>query len=138
MAKKVYFACAVRAGGDTSNYLALLDAIKEAGGEILSEIFVNDAIQFGGSPLPEATIYQRDVAMIQEADVVIAEVTNPSLGVGYELGYAEKLHKPILCVFNADSKRKLSAMILGNPSNQVVEYTSNNIPFDAITRILNR
>ncbi len=92
---KVYFACAIRAGGDTSSYLALLTAIKEA-------------------------------------DFVIAEVTNPSLGVGYELGYAETLRKPILCVFNKDSERKLSAMVSGNPYNKVIEYTPDLIPLEVI------
>ena len=133
---KVYFACAVRAGGDTSNYLSLLQSIKDAGGEILSEIFVNDAIQFGGSPLPEPEIYQRDIAMIQDADVVIAEVTNPSLGVGYELGYAETLRKPILCLFDTTSGRKLSAMVKGNPSNQVAEYTAKSLPTTEIAAFL--
>ena len=61
---KVYFACSVRGGGDTSNYLALLETIKDAGGEVLSEIFVNDAIQLGGSPLPEPEVYARDISMI--------------------------------------------------------------------------
>lgn len=136
MAKKVYFACAIRAGGDTSHYLALLQTIKDAGGEILSEIFVNDAIQFGGSPLPESDIYTRDIAMINAADVVIAEVTNPSLGVGYELGYAENHHKPILCLFDEASDRKLSAMIKGNPYHQIALYNTDAMPTDAVKSFL--
>jgi len=137
MAKKVYFACSIRGGGDTSSYVALLHAIKAAGGDVLSEIFVNDAIQFGGSPLPEPEIYQRDIAMIHDADVVIAEVTNPSLGVGYELGYAESLHKPILCLFDERSERKLSAMIVGNPENQIAYYNAQKMPESAIKEFLN-
>lgn len=133
---KVYFACSVRGGGDTSNYLALLETIKDAGGEVLSEIFVNDAIQLGGSPLPEPEVYARDISMIQEADVVIAEVTNPSLGVGYELGYAEKLNKPILCLFDGDSGGKLSAMVRGNPYNIIATYSEDSLPSEEIaTRI---
>lgn len=136
MSKKVYFACAIRSGGDTSHYHALLNAIQEAGGEILSEIFVHDAIQLGGSPQPEAEIYQRDIAMIREADVIIAEVTNPSLGVGYELAFAEKLNKPILCLFNKDSGRKLSAMVLGNQYNTMGNYSADTYPHKAIKEFL--
>jgi len=136
MAKKVYFACSIRGGGDTSNYVALLDLIKSTGGEILSEIFVNDAILYGGSPLPTDEIYKRDIEMIHNADVVIAEVTNPSLGVGYELGYAEKLNKPILCLFDDKSDRKLSAMVDGNPYNQVAHYSSDSLPTEAIKKFL--
>lgn len=134
--KKVYFACSIRGGGDTSNYESIVRCIKEADGQVLSEVFVHDAIQLGGSPQPVEEIYQRDIAMIQEADAVIAEVTNPSLGVGYELGYAEKLGKPILCLFDENSKRKLSAMVAGNPYNQVVHYTSSAPPTIAITSFL--
>ena len=134
--KKIYFACAIRAGGDMTHYKTLLTIIRETGNEILSEIFVNDAIQFGGSPLPEPEIYQRDITMIQNADVVIAEVSNPSLGVGYELAYAEKLNKPILCIFNEDGGRKLSAMIKGNPYNQVASYTNDALPAEAIKQFL--
>lgn len=134
--KKVYFACSIRGGGDTSNYVQLLELIKGCGGEVLSEIFVNDAIQFGGSPLPENEIYQRDIEMIRSADVVIAEVTNPSLGVGYELGYAEALQKPILCLFDAESERKLSAMIAGNPTLSVLKYTKSNMPAQKIKEFL--
>ena len=37
--------------------------------------------------------------------VVVAEVTQPSLGVGYELGWAVALHKPVLCLFHPKSGR---------------------------------
>ena len=81
---------------------------------MLSEVFVNDAIEYGGSPLPDDQIYARDIAWVTECDAVVAEVSNPSLGVGYELAYAEKLGKPVLCLFNASDDKKLSAMISGN------------------------
>ncbi|HEU0266575.1 MAG TPA: hypothetical protein VFQ70_03035 [Candidatus Saccharimonadaceae bacterium] len=45
---KVYFACSIRGGGDTSQYLAILEAIKAAGGEVISEVFVHDALNLGG------------------------------------------------------------------------------------------
>ena len=116
---KVYFACSVRSAGDTSLYITILDAIKAAGGDILSEIFVHDAINYGGSPLPVEEIYKRDTDMIKECDVMIAEVSSPSLGVGYELAYAQNLGKPILCLFNKTTDKKLSAMIAGNSYNTV-------------------
>jgi nucleoside 2-deoxyribosyltransferase len=119
---KVYFACSIRGGGDTSNYLTILETIKKSGGDVLSEIFVHDAINLGGSPLPPEQIYARDIGMIQDADVVIAEVSNPSLGVGYELAYAEKLGRPVLCLFNKRSNGSLSAMVSGNSYNTIFHY----------------
>ncbi|XP_040104980.1 2'-deoxynucleoside 5'-phosphate N-hydrolase 1 [Oryx dammah] len=58
-------------------------------------------------------IHDRDLAWLQQTDVVVAEVTQPSLGVGYELGRAVALHKPVLCLFRPKSGRVLSAMIRG-------------------------
>ena len=53
---------------------------------------------------------------LESADVVIAEVTTPSLGVGYELGIADKLNKSVLCLFREQHGKKLSAMLIGNDS----------------------
>lgn len=135
---KVYFACSVRGGGDTSNYLGIVETLKQNGAEVISEVFVNDAIMYGGSPLPADQIYARDIQMIQDADVVVAEVTNPSLGVGYELAYAEKLEKPILCLFNKDSDKRLSAMVTGNSYNRIAYYTNDALPTDDIANFLAR
>ena len=44
---KVYFACSIRGGGDTSLYLTILETIKATGADVLSEIFVHDAINLG-------------------------------------------------------------------------------------------
>lgn len=126
---KIYFACSIRGGGDTSSYQAIVEAIKSTGAICLSEVFVNDAIHLGGSPLPEKDIYQRDISWIQECDALIAEVTNPSLGVGYELAYAESLQKPVFTLYNIGSGSRLSAMIGGNAYFENGSYQSaDDIP----------
>ncbi|XP_071995556.1 5-hydroxymethyl-dUMP N-hydrolase isoform X2 [Engystomops pustulosus] len=58
-------------------------------------------------------IHDRDITWLQQADVVVAEVTQPSLGVGYELGRAVAMNKKMLCLFRVSSGRVLSAMIRG-------------------------
>ena len=59
-------------------------------------------------------IFMRDMEWLQSADLVIAEVTTPSLGVGYELGIAEKVKIPVLCLYRPIKGKRLSAMISGN------------------------
>jgi nucleoside 2-deoxyribosyltransferase len=51
---------------------------------------------------------------ITDSDVLVAEVTVPSLGVGYEIGRAVEMHKPVLCLFQEGSEYTLSAMIAGS------------------------
>src|SRR5690606_14146288 len=65
-------------------------------------------------------IYENDMKLIKKCDIYIADVTNPSLGVGYTLGKAEELNKLILCLCYKDKSKskehppKISAMINGN------------------------
>ena len=70
----------------------------------------------------DSEIFQRDVCWIREADIIVAEVTMPSLGVGYELGFGESLGKPVICLYREKEGRRLSAMIAGNPRFQAQVY----------------
>lgn len=76
----------------------------------------------------ENYIYERDMKWIKESDIVIAEVSTPSLGVGYEIKAAEELGKPIICFFKKnDGKglaRKLSPIVRGNGKLKVFEYSN--------------
>ena len=65
----------------------------------------------GENSLTDTEIFERDMAWIEESDVVVAEVTTPSLGVGYELGQAESMGKKIICLFRKVEGKRLSAMI---------------------------
>ena len=60
---------------------------------------------------------------------MIAEVSTPSLGVGYEYALAVQLGKPVLCVYR--SGVRLSKMITGNPApNLTVAAYSNEAELD--------
>jgi len=65
---------------------------------------------------------------------VIAEVSTPSIGVGYEIGIAEGLNKNTLCLFRNQQDKKLSAMISGNRKIKIATY--ENVE-DAISKIDN-
>lgn len=82
-------------------------------------------------------IWKTDTNWVKQADAVIAEVTNPSLGVGYEIALAETLGKPILALFRNDTERKLSAMIAGAPGVTVAYYTNIETARKAIDTFVN-
>jgi len=120
---KIYFACSIRGGrGDAKTYAELAEYIKSKA-TLLTEIFVDNKLTSSGMNKPSSVIWKTDVAWIEESDAVIAEVTNPSLGVGYEIAKAEEWHKPTLALFHNDGSRKLSAMIHGSPNTKTVYYT---------------
>uniref|UniRef100_A0A3B5LBF6 2'-deoxynucleoside 5'-phosphate N-hydrolase 1 n=1 Tax=Xiphophorus couchianus TaxID=32473 RepID=A0A3B5LBF6_9TELE len=79
----------------------------------------------------DRAIHDRDLAWLQQSDVVVAEVTQPSLGVGYELGRAVDMkEKKVLCLFRPSSGRALSAMIRGATDGRrllVVDYSEEQL-----------
>lgn len=119
---KIYFAGSIRGGRDDRElYARIIDLLQEYG-DVLTEHIGYAKLDFTGATITSEEIFTQDVAWLQEADLVVAEVTTPSLGVGYEIGIAEAAGKPILCIYRK-GERSLSAMIAGNPALQVQEYT---------------
>jgi hypothetical protein len=127
---KVYFACSIRGGRENAHlYQKIVDVIKESGAELLSELFANQSIDSNkgvsvSDDMNSEDIWKWDLNWVHEADVIIAEVTQPSLGVGYEIAKAEEWKKPILTLFYEPSNKKLSAMIDGSPDNSTYYYSN--------------
>ncbi|MEC7800428.1 MAG: nucleoside 2-deoxyribosyltransferase [Verrucomicrobiota bacterium] len=123
---KIYFAASIRGGRkDQEKYYDLINFISTKA-EVLTEHVGSESLQdLGESKLTDIEIYQRDMEWLESADAVIAEVTTPSLGVGYELGVAEKLNKPIFCLFDQRNQEQcLSAMMAGNSKFKNFSYQS--------------
>jgi nucleoside 2-deoxyribosyltransferase len=119
---KVYFACSIRGGRDDAHIYAELASHLKTKVTLLTEIFADGKLTSQGMNKPSADIWATDLAWVQEADIVIAEVTNPSLGVGYEIAKAEEWNKPILALFRNTDDRKLSAMIAGSSYTDTIYY----------------
>ena len=118
---KIYFAGSIRGGReDQEIYFRIIESLKRHGTVLTEHAF--SAV--GDDGQSNQYIYERDMGWLNEADVVVAEVTTPSLGVGYELGRAGEMKKPVLCLFRHPSGRRLSAMIAGNPSFRIERYAS--------------
>jgi len=123
---KIYCAGPIR--GDLLHveyYYQIVALVWQLGHIPLTEL----ALSEGAVSAPcDADIYLRDRQWLQEADALIAEVSGPSLGVGYEIAYAlHALSIPVLCV-QKRSEKKLSAMIAGNLSERLTleVYDSGN------------
>lgn len=78
-------------------------------------------------PLSDKQIYTRDIKWLDGSKLMIAEVSGPSLGVGFEIAYALFVKKiPVLAVYN-DQVSKLSSMITGcsDPKLSVKKYINS-------------
>lgn len=135
---KIYFAASIRGGRENQEIYAELIQFLKKRAEVLTEHIASPALsQAGESGMSDVQIYTRDVKMIDEADAVIAEVTTPSLGVGYELGYAEASGKPVLCLFDRKQGKLLSAMVRGNRYFSIIDYSKIAESFTAVDEFLN-
>lgn len=119
---KIYFAGSIRGGRDDKElYLEIINLLGKYG-KVLTEHIGDKTLSALGEDGPtDKYIYDRDMAWLNDADVVVAEVTTPSLGVGYEIGKMEG-KKPILCIYREQNGKRISAMIGGNDNLKFLKY----------------
>ena len=121
---KIYFAGSIRGGRDEEKvYLKIIDYLSGFG-EVLTEHVGYENVEKSEKNYSDTYIFNRDIQWLKSSDVMVADVTVPSLGVGYEIGVAETLNIPILCLYNPKDKKRLSAMITGNKNLTWKEYNS--------------
>lgn len=76
--------------------------------------------------ISDKQIYERDINWLKESDIMIAEVSGPSLGVGYEIAYALNVIKiPVLALLHS-GVRRISAIIAGCTSDLIILKEYNN------------
>ena len=140
--KKVYFACSIAGGRDHAHvYQDIVDNIKVCGMHVLSEIFADQTLKSETGTKHKLTphdVWKWDLDWVREADAIIAEVTQPSLGVGYEIAKAEQWNKPVLALFNKSSGNRLSPMVAGDPNVTVHEYESISETREVFRHFLDR
>jgi nucleoside 2-deoxyribosyltransferase len=123
---KVYFSCSLTGGrNDEAVYGALVDHLQAAGHEVLTAHLARPEVMRAERVVDPGEVYHRDIAWIEECRVLVAEVSTPSHGVGYEIAYALGRRKPVLCLYRLDAR--VSKMITGNdmPTLRVVSYSSS-------------
>lgn len=136
MNKKVYFAGSIRGGRvDAELYRRIIAYINRTDTVLTEHVGDLSLSLLEGSASAEAAIYDQDTAWLRECDLLVAECTCPSLGVGYELAYAEKLGKPCH-VFYDRGKTQLSAMLTGDPYFVIHPYTVEDEIYPLLDGIL--
>ena len=121
---KIYFAGSVRGGRESAgDYNKIISALQK--NHIVLTVHLGDSkLTSSGENLPESVIFERDVNWIKEADILVADVSVHAIGVGWEIGFAESIGKRIICLYNINSEKKISAMIEGNKNVEKIKYKS--------------
>ncbi|WP_421918197.1 DUF4269 domain-containing protein [Marinifilum sp.] len=118
---KIYFSGSIRGGHEDADiYKQIISELKNYG-IVLTEHIGSKVLE---NNLSDEEIHDRDLKWVMESDVVVAEVSTPSLGVGYEIGRAAEFNKPIVCLYRKNSKKQVSAMIAGCAQVKAFEYSN--------------
>ena len=127
----IYFACSITGGRDFEPvYQAIIAALLADGHTIpTAHLAGSDVIALEAVASPGA-VYERDMVWISACDALVAEVSTPSHGVGYEIAYALSTAKPVLCIYQAG--QPVSKMLTGN-SHLRIQVNSYQNMSDAIS-----
>ncbi len=129
----IYFACSITGGRDfESIYRAITAALLSDGHEVPTAHLADSSVKVFEGQVAPREIYERDTAWIRTCEALVAEVSTPSHGVGYEVAYALSLGKPVLCVYREG--QPVSKMLTGN-SHPAISVKSYRDPEEAIAII---
>ena len=136
MEKKVYFAGSIRGGReDAAVYKRIIDYINATDTVLTEHIGLGSLSVKARTKEDDVHIYKLDTEWLRSSDVLIAECTNPSHGVGYELAYAEARNIPVY-IFYDKSKANISAMLNGNAYFKVYPYENEAEIYSVLDEIL--
>ena len=121
----IYFSCSLTGGrDDEAIYRAIVEHLQALEHEVPTAHLAHPEVMDLEKVVDPAKVFQRDIAWIHACDVVIAEVSTPSHGVGYEIAYALGLGKPVLCCYRQGVP--VSKMLIGNDMPGIVVRSYEN------------
>jgi len=115
---RVFLATPIRGVAERQEiYRLMYTHLVEMGIEVEGAFWLSDE-----RGLDDEEIYERDIAALERSDVLLAEVSSPSTGVGFEVAHALCRGIPVVCVHERGVR--LSAMIAGCPEVHLYEYST--------------
>jgi hypothetical protein len=123
----IYLACTVRGDrGALQIARALADAIEAMGHTVLTRHLLADDPEADESLLTERAVFERDLSWLERADVLIAEASGSSYGVGFEVGYvtgrAAGTGQRVLVLYDAARRGRVSRLVAGNTHPACTTY----------------
>ncbi len=131
----IYFSCSLTGGrNDQPVYAALVDWMLAHGHTVPTAHLARPGVMTEEAEIDSQTVYNRDIAWVDAGDAVVAEVSTPSHGAGYEIAYALLKGKPVLCL--AVNGVKVSKMITGNRMLTFARYVDAGEAVQEVERFL--
>lgn len=139
---KIYLAGAIAGGRNFEEGMkSIYDTVTGAGHEVLTPFVVFQEINQARFPGMEGAersraIRMEDMNLLKECHIAIAEVSQPSIGVGIELGHLEAMGVPILSLRHESlGGSRMSALVEGS-DDQTFKYYNSATVSEIISRFL--
>ena len=127
----IYFAFTVRGNRDAlAAGRAVCDLLQRRGHTVLTTHLIGDDPDETETSLTEDEVYARDIRWLESADLLIAEASGSSYGVGFEVGYvlgrSAQTQQRVLVLYAAARRSAISRMIAGasHPAYTVHDYAT--------------
>lgn len=114
----IYLACTVRGDrGAVTVLRQVADLLETAGHTVLTRHLLDDNVDSAESALSEREVFARDMQWLTTADVLIAEASGSSYGVGFEVGYvlgkSDHTAQRVLLLYDEARRPAISRLVVG-------------------------
>ena len=121
----IYFSCSITGGRkDQHIYQRIVNYLIENGHKVPTAHLALPDMMKDEFNLNAVDVYERDMEWVRNCDALIAEVSTPSHGVGYEIAVAIFLGKQVMCCHYTD--KKISKIISGNTNKNMRVFSYNS------------
>jgi 2'-deoxynucleoside 5'-phosphate N-hydrolase len=138
---RIYLACTVR--GDRRGVAAgrvICTRLQQLGHEVLTTHLLRDDVETAESQLTERDVFERDLDWLSQCDVLVAEASGSSYGVGFEVGYvlgrAAQTGQRVVLLYNTERRHAVSRLIIGNSDAACTTLGYSSI--DGLTALIDR
>jgi hypothetical protein len=127
---KIYFGFTV--AGDRSAVMAarrIVGILEEMRHEVLTRHLVEDNAWEADRSIAPKEVYRRDMKWLGQCDMLLAEVSGSSFGLGFETGYLlGATTKKVVLFYRREVESKISLLITGvtHPNCTLVPYSDLN------------
>jgi hypothetical protein len=137
----VYLACTVRGDrGGLAVARAVADRLRHHGHTIVTTHLLDDNVDTAEAKLTERDVYERDIEWLDACELLVAEASGSSYGVGFEVGYvlgrSGESGQRVLLLYEAARQAQVSRLIAGNAHANCTLYAYRGI--DDLTAFVDR
>jgi hypothetical protein len=137
----IYLACTVR--GDRGGVLAgraICERLEHHGHHVQTRHLLADDVEAAESTITEGEVFRRDMEWLTACDVLVAEASGSSYGVGFEVGYvlgrAHASGQRVVLLYDAARRDKVSRLITGNEHPACTTFAYGSI--EALTAFIDK